>query len=358
MANDSNYYSILGIGNNASAEEIKSAYRKLARELHPDKETGDTAKMQDLNEAYRILGNEERRKVYDLQFRQAKPEGNKATNTEQRGRQSSSPENRARAREYVDDPFADLFGGVDGMNSFFDEYSRQIHVDLNNLFGGIGGFGFGMQEELKDEFVMPENDWGLLNALRQAYQAKNDGEWSVSRTENDRRSYMPGDIYQVRRQNGQVAILRTIKDLRHEYRREEPIVIENGGSQTQYDANILIGEGFFKNGGRKLVNDSVNIPSTFYDYLRALHSLAKKLATSEGKIAVDTELRVINHYSERSAFRYAEEGARKPGKELIERVSFSEFHRRLNSASKLVNEIKPMGKEGQSHQPGNENTRK
>lgn len=63
MAKD--YYSILGVSKNASQEEIKKAYRKLAHQHHPDKKGGDEAKFKEINAAYQILGNQEKRSQYD-----------------------------------------------------------------------------------------------------------------------------------------------------------------------------------------------------------------------------------------------------------------------------------------------------
>ncbi|MBI2055560.1 MAG: molecular chaperone DnaJ, partial [Candidatus Sungbacteria bacterium] len=63
MAKD--YYDILGVSKSAAQDEIKKAFRKKAHELHPDKAGGDEAKFKELNEAYQILGNEEKRKQYD-----------------------------------------------------------------------------------------------------------------------------------------------------------------------------------------------------------------------------------------------------------------------------------------------------
>lgn len=58
------YYKILGIPKNASEEEIKKAYRKLAHKYHPDK-GGDGKKFKEINEAYQILSNREKRAQYD-----------------------------------------------------------------------------------------------------------------------------------------------------------------------------------------------------------------------------------------------------------------------------------------------------
>ena len=60
----SDFYTILGVGKTATADEIKRAYRKLASQHHPDK-GGDTAKFQQIEEAYRTLGDPEKRAEYD-----------------------------------------------------------------------------------------------------------------------------------------------------------------------------------------------------------------------------------------------------------------------------------------------------
>ncbi len=59
------YYKILGIEKGASEEEIKKAFRKLAHQYHPDKPGGDEAKFKEVNEAYQVVGNAEKRKQYD-----------------------------------------------------------------------------------------------------------------------------------------------------------------------------------------------------------------------------------------------------------------------------------------------------
>ncbi len=59
------YYAILGVARSASADEMKRAYRKLALQHHPDKPTGDEEKFKDINEAYQVLGDPEKRRQFD-----------------------------------------------------------------------------------------------------------------------------------------------------------------------------------------------------------------------------------------------------------------------------------------------------
>ncbi len=63
MAKD--YYAALGVSKNASDEDLKKAYRKLAHKWHPDKQGGDEAKFKEINEAYQVLSDKNKRAQYD-----------------------------------------------------------------------------------------------------------------------------------------------------------------------------------------------------------------------------------------------------------------------------------------------------
>ena len=63
------YFAILGISPNANVDEIRSAYRRLAKEFHPDHYPGGSARFQDIQEAYTVLGNRRRRREYEQSIR-------------------------------------------------------------------------------------------------------------------------------------------------------------------------------------------------------------------------------------------------------------------------------------------------
>ena len=66
MAEKNDYYETLGVSKTASKDDIKSAYRKLAKKYHPDnKETGNEAKFKEVQEAYDILYDDQKRSAYD-----------------------------------------------------------------------------------------------------------------------------------------------------------------------------------------------------------------------------------------------------------------------------------------------------
>ncbi|HEB9339081.1 TPA: DnaJ domain-containing protein [Campylobacter coli] len=128
-------YETLGVSKNASADEIKKAYRRLARQYHPDinKEKGAEEKFKEINAAYEILSDEKKRAQYD-QYGDS-----------MFGGQSFHDFSRNTGGVNLDDILKDLFGGGFGGGS--SRGSRFNGFSSRGFDTGFGGFG-GFEEDL------------------------------------------------------------------------------------------------------------------------------------------------------------------------------------------------------------------
>src|SRR3990167_4137317 len=106
------YYVLLGVSKNASGEEIKKAYRKLALKYHPDR-GGDQEKFKEINAAYQILSNPQKRAEYD---------------------------------QFGTSDFSGAgFGNTQG-------YGGAYNVNFDDIFSGSSGFGFGRVSDIFEDF--------------------------------------------------------------------------------------------------------------------------------------------------------------------------------------------------------------
>ncbi len=110
------YYEVLGVSKNASADEIKKAFRKQAVQHHPDKEGGDETKFKEINEAYEVLKDQQKRQRYD-QFGHAGVGG-------------------ASGAAGGGNPFGGGFGGFNGQNVHFDFGGENLGDIFSQFFGG------------------------------------------------------------------------------------------------------------------------------------------------------------------------------------------------------------------------------
>ncbi len=131
MAKD--YYHILGVQKGASPEEVKKAFRTLAHQHHPDKPGGNEAKFKEINEAYQVLGDPEKRQKYD-QFGSAAFEQG---------------------------------AGFGGGNPFggFDFSGAGGFEDLGDMFGDMFGFGGGRRRTKRGNDIQVDVHLSFLESV-------------------------------------------------------------------------------------------------------------------------------------------------------------------------------------------------
>ncbi|RQD70100.1 MAG: J domain-containing protein [Tindallia sp. MSAO_Bac2] len=154
------YYKILGVNENASHAEIKKAYRKLAKEYHPDTHPGDKEaekNFKEINEAYEVLGNEEKRKKYDQLKNYQGFQNGAEFDPSQFGFNFSNSSYETNFRQSSHGGFSDFFEAFFGDGAGFD---------INDFFGGTRYSSQSFQQQ-------PSNVEAELNiTLEEAYHGK------------------------------------------------------------------------------------------------------------------------------------------------------------------------------------------
>ena len=118
----SDYYEILGVSKNATTDEIKKAYRSLAFKYHPDRNPGDAVaeeKFKQISAAYDVLGDETKRKNYDLGGYSESSYTNAANQQYQRQYQYTYQ------NPFGDDNFWNWFGGSNRQNETNKNYNQK-----------------------------------------------------------------------------------------------------------------------------------------------------------------------------------------------------------------------------------------
>jgi curved DNA-binding protein len=143
------YYKILGLAKNASDEDIKKAFRKLARKYHPDLNPNDKGahkKFQEINEANEVLSDPEKRKKYDKYGKdwQHAEEFEKARQSQSRQQYSGSGNPFSSAGAAGDEDFSEffssMFGGSEGHRGSNrakfrgQDYNAELHLNLNDAY--------------------------------------------------------------------------------------------------------------------------------------------------------------------------------------------------------------------------------
>jgi curved DNA-binding protein len=142
------YYKILGVDKKATPAEIKSAYRKLARKLHPDLNPNDRdakRKFQEINEANEVLSDLEKRKKYD-QYGENWKHADEFKNAQQYNGQASGQASGGRSYQDFNDEtefsdfFESLFGGIGGSGRTRqvkfrgEDYNAELQLDLSDAY--------------------------------------------------------------------------------------------------------------------------------------------------------------------------------------------------------------------------------
>ncbi|CAL5010344.1 unnamed protein product [Urochloa decumbens] len=134
------YYNVLKVNRNATEEDLKKSYRRLAMKWHPDKNPGDAkkeaeAKFKKISEAYEVLSDPQKRAIYD----QYGEEGLKASAD---GGGSSSMNGSANQRfnpRNAEDVFAEFFGSSKPFEHMGRAKSMRFQTEGAGTFGGFGG---------------------------------------------------------------------------------------------------------------------------------------------------------------------------------------------------------------------------
>ena len=131
------YYDILGVNRDADEKEIKRAFRRLAREVHPDVNPGDAEaeeRFKEINEAYEVLSDSEKRSKYDRlgsewsRWQQAGGRPGDFDWSQWAGGAAGPGGQRVHVRYGTAEDLEDLFGGASPFSDFFSQ-----------IFGGMGG---------------------------------------------------------------------------------------------------------------------------------------------------------------------------------------------------------------------------
>lgn len=139
------YYKVLGIPKNASPQEIKKAYRKLARKYHPDLNPNDKEaerKFKEVNEANEVLSDEDNRKKYDKYGKDWKHADEIEKAQQEQRRQSRDTGYGQSSGQYSESDYSDFFESMFGSGRSSrrgvkfkgQDYHAELHLDLKDVF--------------------------------------------------------------------------------------------------------------------------------------------------------------------------------------------------------------------------------
>ncbi|MCS5717329.1 DnaJ domain-containing protein [Herbiconiux sp. CPCC 205763] len=156
---DKDFYKVLGVSKEISDADLKKAYRKLARQYHPDSNQGDAkaeARFKEISEAYSVLSDTEQRKEYD----QIRAMGSGARFTAGGGGQGGG----------FEDVFGGMFGqgggGARGQSYSYQQAPGGFDDILGGMFGRGGGGGFGAYGPTRGRDVTARTTIDFITAVK------------------------------------------------------------------------------------------------------------------------------------------------------------------------------------------------
>ncbi len=193
------YYKLLGVDKSATQDEIKKAFKKLAMQYHPDRPGGDEKKFKEINEAFQVVGNAEKRAKYD-QFG--------ADFEQQGGFGGASWDDFMRAARGGQSGFS---GGIDLGDIFGDIFG--FSSQGGSSFGGGRGQGRGRDIQVDAELDFKEAAFGIEKEISLRKQSKCDvchGSGSEPGSKMDTCSACRGQGQVVQQQRTFLGVMQTV----------------------------------------------------------------------------------------------------------------------------------------------------
>lgn len=166
------YYKILGVSKSADDKEIKKAFRKLAQQYHPDKNPDDASaeqRFKEVNEAYTVLSDKEKRSHYDRFGSYTRSGGNPQDFWQQYGGGFNGGMGSGRTRTMTPEEFQQMFGGsgAGGMGGGFSDFFQTL------FGGGMAGAGYGQQpfpQQPRQSRNAPKTEVPVKITLEEAFE--------------------------------------------------------------------------------------------------------------------------------------------------------------------------------------------
>lgn len=309
------YYKRLGVTQSSTDDEIKHAYRVLAKKYHPDvnpdQSAEDKRKAAEIIEAGDTLTNSKKKAEYDAE----------------RKKQLAESQLRKTTAGFSE-MFQTIFGSPTPLN-------------YESVYG---------KREPNDYFALPENDGlNLLQGLIKAYASKEDGMWDVRKSAVDTNPTVPTDLYVIERRGNQVIVYRKVTDWRTSLYKDKQYIESRYGKRyneepTRFNPNDYLAESNFTSTA-KVYLEGVDVPFNYHEYLIAMKNLAAKIAyqKTDGKGGYDVaiERESIARFVRLNSTKYAVEGSPSfIATDKARKIPFSSFFDELRNAESTV---KPRG---------------